>query len=425
MACTPAALGCVPVQIRDILLFPSFLSSFQRNHAWRVVDLSYISEDGFPWELLDSLLPLTSLTELDLATNPVRSPGWRERPFLSSESNDLHPLWKLGTLTSLRLSGVDISDVGLSILTALGSLRTLALDDCRLVNDFVLRFSLAPLVSLTSLDLSNNSHVTDVGLKSLSPLRSLETLRIGSCPLITGVGLGYLVSLESLTSLDFGNRVNTIRFGCVNVRSGLTRISGAGLRALAPLTCLVSLDLGSCLVRDTEMSGLGSLVSLTSLKLSLTRSEYSPVSDSGLAELASLGRLKILELGRFSRITGVGLFALSLVNLLELDLRYCESITDVCLGALVSAQLLERLCLRGCVRVTCVGFSVVAPLPSLLNLDLSLCTSVSDEGLLGVVRFSKMLSLDLSSCTGVTLEGVGVLTSATRSSRLVVAHGLL
>jgi hypothetical protein len=407
------------VRIRDISLFPSFFSSFQRNHAWRVVDLSYICEDGFPWEVIDGLLSLTSLTELDLAISPVRSLGWQERPWQSSEPNDLHPLQKLSTLTSLRLSGTDISYGGLCSLTTLESLRSLALDDCRCVNDFVLRFSLAPLVSLTSLDLSNNSHVTDVGLMSLSSLRSLETLCIGSCPLITGVGLACLVSLESLTSLDFGNRVNMIRFGSINVRSGLTRISEAGLRALAPLTSLISLDLGSCLVRDIEMSGLGSLVSLISLKLSRSRSEYSPVSDFGLAELASLERLEILELGSFSRITGVGLLALWLGNLLELDLCYCESITDVCLRVLVSAQLLERLCLRGCVRVTCVGFSVVAPLPSLLSLDLSACTSVSDEGLLGLVGFSRMVLLDLRSCNGVTLGGVGVLRSAIGLSRLV------
>ena len=108
--------------------------------------------------------------------------------------------------------------------------------------------ALAPLTSLTSLNLAVCKQITDVGVAALAPLISLASLTLGECNRITDVGVAALAPLTSLTSLDLC---------CCN------RITDAGVAALAPLTSLTSLDLRCCFrITDEGVAALAHLISL-------------------------------------------------------------------------------------------------------------------------------------------------------------------
>jgi internalin A len=93
---------------------------------------------------------------------------------------------------------------------------------------------------------------------------------------VTDAGLKELADLESLQTLDLG----------------ITQVTGAGLKDLAGLKSLQTLDLGGTKVTDAGLKELAGLKSLQTLDLGGTK-----VTNAGLKELTGLKSLQTLHLG--------------------------------------------------------------------------------------------------------------------------------
>lgn len=102
------------------------------------------------------------------------------------------------------------------------------------------------VANLTTLNLSENRKVTDVGVSRLSGLPELIRLNLSSCG-ITNQGLAHLEALKRLKQLDI---------------SFCNRITDEGLRKLKSLTQLEFLDIQGCVktthagVKRIERRGL-------------------------------------------------------------------------------------------------------------------------------------------------------------------------
>lgn len=138
---------------------------------------------------------------------------------------------------------------------------------------------LLPLKNLVELEISDNL-LTEVGLKQLASFKRLAKLKLGINKGVTPndpagftpAGLRHIASLGSLTHLTIV---------CPSV-------TDAGLKELAPLTGLTSLNLGAE-VTDAGLKEIVRFSNLTELTLFNTK-----VTDAGMRELAALKNLTTL-----------------------------------------------------------------------------------------------------------------------------------
>jgi len=102
------------------------------------------------------------------------------------------------------------------------------------------------LAALTTLNLSENRKITDLGLERLAALPGLTHLNLSSCG-ISNQGLAHLTALKNLEYLDI---------------SYCNRITDEGLRSLKSLNRLAFLDIQRCVktshagVKKIERRGL-------------------------------------------------------------------------------------------------------------------------------------------------------------------------
>ena len=106
-----------------------------------------------------------------------------------------------GGITTLDLSGSNITDDDLSLLNDLPGLKQLNLSGCNNLTDAGLAH-LQHLTSLQQLDLSRCSNLTDAGVAHLQRLTSLQQLNLSRCYNLTDAGLAHLQHLTSLQQLD-------------------------------------------------------------------------------------------------------------------------------------------------------------------------------------------------------------------------------
>jgi hypothetical protein len=271
---------------------------------------------------LEKLTGLSSL-ELDLRGSQVKDLSGLEKLTgltsltlgVSDKVNDLSALEKLTRLSSLELDlrGSQVKDLsGLEKLTELTSL-TLELSDK--VTDLAL---LEKLTRLTSLTLGLSDKAKDLtGLETLTQLNSLDlSLYYSQVRDLTGLGkltglrslklrlpdkvkdLTGLESLTQLTSLDLDLYDSSVRD--LNGLEKLPKLTSLTLnlsdrfKSLTPLETLtqlteLKLDPGRSEIRD--LAGLEKLTGLTSLTLDLDRSWVNNLSSLG--SLTHLGSLKI------------------------------------------------------------------------------------------------------------------------------------
>ena len=144
--------------------------------------------------------------------------------------------------------------------------------------------------SLSSLDLSYSSQITDHGLMELKNLQNLTSLTLFRCDGITDLGLSHLNELKNLTSLAL------IDF---------SQIKDKVLKKLKHLTNLSSLNLNSTCYKQITDHSLSKLkkLNLTSLRLDGCKL----ITDQGLKVLKSLQNLTSLSLERCELITDQGL----------------------------------------------------------------------------------------------------------------------
>jgi internalin A len=215
---------------------------------------------------------------------------------------------------------------------------------------------------------------------------------------VTDAGLKELAPLKNLTELNLYN----------------TRVTDLGLKELASLKNLTTLDLSSTKVTDAGLKALAPLKNLTELNLSSTK-----VTGAGLKELAPLNNLTTLGLGD-AKVTDAELKELTpLKNLTTLDLASTK-VTDAGLKELTLLKKLASLVLAG-TKVTDAGLKELAPFKKLASLDLS-DTKVTDAGLKALAPLKNLTTLDLIS-TQVTDTSLRVLREIGLLHALSLATG--
>lgn len=260
---------------------------------------------------------------------------------------------RMRELRSLMLGGTNVTDANggaAAALHLLPALRQLGLQ--RTVAGDGALAAAAALPHLETLDLGY-SGVSDAGVAQhvakMTGLRWLSLEQTG----VTDFALERLARLVELRHLDLGD----------------TAVSSCGLRALAPLGGLVSLNLSF-----TDVRCLSPLAPLTGLR-SLSLDGEQRVNDAGLAVVSTLPELRDLEL-------------------------YAAAVTDGALLRLArapAALTLRALDLCCCVAVGDLGVARgVARMPGLEELNLSQ-TAVSDVGVVAALEgLRRLVGLNLS-----------------------------
>ncbi len=189
-------------------------------------------------------------------------------------------------LTKVTVGGTksEATDAGVKALAALTDLDTVNVIVGPGFTDTGMK-DLAGLKNLTSLTLFRATKVTDAGLKEIASLKKLTTLSIEAEMGISDAGLKPLAELTNLTTLAIASR----------------KMTGSGLKDLADLK-LTQLFLNCPKCTDAGLKAAGAFKTLTLFQLY----NGSGITPTGLKELASLEKLTSLDLS-YSGVTDAGL----------------------------------------------------------------------------------------------------------------------
>lgn len=332
------------------------------------------------------------------------------------------------SITCCTLKAEEFRHVG-----RLRALKSLYLSDAT-IDDGALRH-MSSLEGLATLDISNNSRVTDAGLAALP--RRLTALNVSQCNLVTDAGLAALP--KGLESLDLSNcnRVTDAGLGHLGRLATLkinycARIDGSGLASLRDVRSLSAARLGwdTLSYFGFKLGGLERLSRLSSLDVSgirieeemsiptLTSLEFRCGSGSGLARLRLPALADLCVYG--TRVSAADLkpFGRTLTSLkAEASLKIAGGLRELGdnLPALSSLKLVVSSDNFGGLDYSAIkthfpaltsldvsGLGIkdgdLAHLGHLSSLNLSFCQSVTSAGLPHLAGLSSVL---LTSCPGV------------------------
>ena len=350
---------------------------------------------------------------------------------------DLRQFSALTNLRELNIGWTEISDTGVAHLKRLTGLESLYLESCSNVTDSGIAH-LADLTELKQLTLSNTS-MSNAGMVHLKGLKKLQWLELTGVP-VEDDAVEYLQELSDLKVLFFcrlGQVCPTPKISAEavaelrkrlpkcnimwkppeaesasrksakddrlperrakpDVKEFVVRNHDEAVAVLRRLPAAVSIQEGRAVFADLDNYGLTDehlepLRFLTDLEiLDLSRN---PFGDAGLARLAKLHRLRVLQLDR-TQVSDAGMESLKgLKDLRDLDLSE-TLVTDKGLQILKRAPSLERLQLRG-LQITDKGLRHLRGLRTLRTLILGE-TRITGAGLDELTSLSSLESLDLS-----------------------------
>ncbi|XP_060248078.1 F-box/LRR-repeat protein 2 [Meriones unguiculatus] len=351
-----------------------------------------------------------------------------------------------------RLRALDLSGTGLppEALKALGQvtglqLKELSLHSCRDLSSEAVATLCRQQPSLTSLDLSGCSELTDRALLAVSQgLRHLRHLNLRKLQRLTDAGCTALGALHELQSLDMAEC-------CLVSGRELAQVLGSVHRAPPALT---SLRLAYCsslkdasvlsmiptLGPSLKVLDLSSCVALTNQTMQAICTYLTHLSVLRLAwckELQDWGLLGLKEpkdepalspqLQQAPDPQGHSLIMLQALQ--ELDLTACSKLTDASLAKVLQFPQLRQLSLSLLPAFTDMGLVAVSKgCPSLERLALSHCSHLSDEGWAQAARFwPRLQHLNLSSCsqlTEQTLDNIGQACKQLRVLDLAMCSGI-
>jgi F-box/leucine-rich repeat protein 14 len=264
---------------------------------------------------------------------------------------------KLPFLTSLDLTDCrNISADGVAKLSDAKELRRLFLNGCHLADAFSI-----PVAGLPALEEFSISSLEDSALSAMGKVGKLRTLKVADCSNITDGGLTALARgslrmvglnlrrCEQLTDvgvLDVCRLVALKRLkvdGCVQ----LTDAAACAIVKACPL--LESVAFSGCRrLTDATLAQLWRLRNLESVNLSRTS-----ITDAGLKEVANLEGLQSLDLSDCVSVTDVGVSMLTRLWGLEyLSVDSCPQVTDASMRLVANLPRLEVLNAYGCENVT-------------------------------------------------------------------------
>jgi hypothetical protein len=236
----------------------------------------------------------------------------------AATDEDLELFSRLPHLTTLKVTGPEISDAGIAHLAKLEGLEVLWLVNTTITNEGLV--PLKELPKLKELNLRRSEGVTDEGLAHLRDFPSLQYLHL-LYNSFSDDGLKHLEGMTQLRLLDLRGNM------------GLT---DEGIAHLAGLTGLRALKLRSLMVGNAGLEHLKGLTELTHL----TVEDAQMVSDPGLEHVAELKNLEELNLMRATSVTDEGAAKLAGLPLKSLYLRG-TTVTGTGLAALKDAPLVK------------------------------------------------------------------------------------
>lgn len=265
-------------------------------------------------------------------------------------------LSKLRSLKKLNIGGSQVTDRGLAYLSQIKTLEHLDLpQDQKGITDKGLAY-LGTLPNLKHLSISrihfndpkmNKEYYTDKGLAELAKCRLLEELNIGSIG-ITDDGIDHILKLKNLEKL--------MLFGCDNVTDkGLAKLAALkslrdlyvtgmsieGLNSLQSMPNLTSLTAKN-LKRNSVVLDISGLTELEEINLDFRSRSKDVFTDADLKCLASLNRIKWLQIGP-RNYTDKGLAYLAgLTNMERLGIGGSD-LTDEGLKHLIGMKKLNHL----------------------------------------------------------------------------------
>jgi len=192
------------------------------------------------WNLPKLFLCLSNLVSLNLSSTDI-------------SDTTLCNVQYLLAVEQLYLTWTGISDAGLSIISTITTLKTLALGNCFNITDTGVAH-LSNLVNLEELDLSysDECEITDQSMYSISNLAGLKKLNISRCKRVTDNGLSYIGKLVMLEWLNISScwqisddglfHLSSLVFLKYIDLSDLSRIRAKGVSIIEGLPSLRSFD---------------------------------------------------------------------------------------------------------------------------------------------------------------------------------------
>ncbi|XWS42358.1 hypothetical protein CRYUN_Cryun16bG0007700 [Craigia yunnanensis] len=275
----------------------------------------------------------------------------------------LHWIKNLKHLEMIRIDGARISETSFEVIsTNCKSLVEIGLSKCVGVTNVGILRLVSGCINLRILNLTCCHSITDAAISAIAnSCRNLVCLKLETCNMITKKGLCQLGSFCLL---------------------------------------LEEIDLTDCCgVNDKGLEYLSRCSELSCLKLGLCTN----ISDKGLFYIGSnCTKIHELDLYRCTGIGDDGLDALSrgCKKLKKLNLSYCNEVSDRGLGYIGRLEELSDLELRGLSKITGVGLeAVTVGCKRLADLDLKHCEKVGDSGFWALAYYSRNLrQINLSYC---------------------------
>lgn len=171
-----------------------------------------------------------------------------------------------------------------------------------------------------------------------------------------------------------------------------TDANDAALVPLGRIATLTNLDLRDCPVSNAGLAHLASLRNLAALRLS-GKSGKTTVDDAGMEHVAKLTALRAVMLD-FLWVSEVGLATLAPLAKLE-DLTLAQSLVgDEALPVIARFPALKRLRLAK-TTITAEGLADLEKLDQLADLDVSECVSIDDAALGPIGKLTSLERLNL------------------------------
>jgi Leucine-rich repeat (LRR) protein len=301
---------------------------------------------------------------------------------------------QLVRLTKLRAvdlgNNSHITEKGLKNLARLTNLEALFLDHTA-ANRACLK-ELASIKTLKWLDLSGTP-IADDDIKQAEGISSLESLVINQMPRLTDVGIANVVAIKQLRYLEVtiendpsGKKLQAIAAGGKIQHLKIAPIGDAQAALLGTMNGLDTLDLSNP-GRETKFVKV--VKPNEAASASLNR-----ITDAGLNALGGMKNLRVLNLAHVDTIEGKNLGDFTKLSTLEeLTLKATPFGNDG-LAKLGAMPMLRTLDLRATL-VTDAGLAELVDMPDLQHLLLAELR-ITDNGLQHLTRLPSLAVLDLS-----------------------------
>lgn len=278
-----------------------------------------------------------------------------------------------GRIVAIDLTGAWITDADMEQVASIASLQRLTLAHTRITDLGFERLKRLP--NVVKLDCYYAEHFTDDGIAHIKGWKKLERLSLRGTK-VTSKVFEHLAGLTSLRELDLGfAQLDDSGFELLaelpkleQLSMGGNRLTGAALQVLKLLPALRHLDVSGIQrvdsglwglpLTETNLGHIGALMQLVSLNLSganisdrgADRPGHPDAERStltGLSKLRTLVNLEVLDLSR-TPVNASGLAEIAtLPKLRELKLGLAKDVDDSAIETLLAMKDLHRLLITG------------------------------------------------------------------------------